>query len=61
LIRHSRKTTCLVADLITGIHGNNPVKLYGELCQVAEDVIRDFEAEGRPLPPSRVRPMREVG
>ena len=47
-------------DLITGIHGDDPVRLYGELCEVVEDVIRHFEAEGRILPSPRVRPMQEV-
>jgi predicted RNase H-like HicB family nuclease len=47
-------------DLITGIHGDDPVKLYGELCEVVEDVIRHFAAEGRTLPSPRIRPMQEV-
>jgi predicted RNase H-like HicB family nuclease len=47
-------------DLITGIDGADPVKLYGELCEVIEDVIRHFEAEGRPLPRPHIRPMQEV-
>ena len=47
-------------DLITGIHGDDPVRLYSELCEVVEDVIRYFEAEGRPLPSPRIRPMQEV-
>ena len=47
-------------DLITGIHGDDPVRLYSELCEVVEDVIHHLEAEGRPLPPPRVRPMQEV-
>ena len=47
-------------DLITGIHGDDPATLYAELCEVAEEVARHLEAEGRPLPPPRVRPMREV-
>lgn len=47
-------------DLITGIHGDDPVRLYGELCDVVEDVIRHFEAEGRSLPSPRIRPMQEV-
>ena len=48
-------------DLIASIHGDEPVQLYGELCEVVEDVIRHFQSSGRSLPPSRVRPMREVG
>ena len=47
-------------DLITGIHGKEPVQLYAELCGVVEDVIRQVQSEGRPLPPPRVRPMQEV-
>jgi hypothetical protein len=47
-------------DVITGIHGEDPVQLYRELCEVVEDVIRHFECEGRMLPPVRTRPMQEV-
>jgi len=47
-------------DLITGIHGDDPVRLYGELLEVVEDVINHLNAEGRALPEPRVRPMREV-
>jgi hypothetical protein len=36
------------------------VRLYAELHEVVEDVIRHFESSGRPLPPPRVRPMQEV-
>lgn len=48
-------------DLITGIHGDDPVRLYRELCETLDDVIRHFESEGRALPAPRVHPMREVG
>lgn len=48
-------------DLITGIHGDDPVRLYAELCETIDDVIQSLEREGRPLPPPRVRPMRDVG
>lgn len=47
-------------DLITGIHGDDPVHLYAELTEVVADVVRHFEAEGRMLPPPRTRPMQEV-
>ena len=26
-------------DLITGIHGDDPLQVYGELCEVVEDVV----------------------
>lgn len=47
-------------DLITGIHGDDPVRLYAELCEVVEEVVAHFEREGRPLPAPRTRPMQEV-
>ena len=47
-------------DVITGIHGEDPVQLYSELCEVVEDVIRHLGSEGRALPPVRTRPMQEV-
>jgi hypothetical protein len=50
----------LCPDLITGIHGHDPAKLYRELCEVVDDVIQHFESQGRQLPTPRVRPMQEV-
>lgn len=47
-------------DLITGIHGEDPVQLYSELCGVVEDVIQHIEQEGRPFPSPRIRPMQDV-
>ncbi|CAN2039485.1 Pilus biosynthesis protein HicB [Candidatus Magnetomoraceae bacterium gMMP-15] len=47
-------------DLITGIHGDDPVKLYGELCNIVEDIIAHFESEGRDLPIPCVLPMQKV-
>ena len=47
-------------DLITGIHGVQPMQVYEELCEVLADVIRHYESRGRPLPEPRVRPMQEV-
>lgn len=47
-------------DLITGIHGNDPVRLYEELCETLESVIQHFLQEKRTLPPPSVRPMQEV-
>ncbi|MDQ3776200.1 MAG: pilus assembly protein HicB [Pseudomonadota bacterium] len=33
-------------DLITGIHGDEPIRLYAELLEVVEDIVRHFESEG---------------
>lgn len=47
-------------DLITGIHGDDPLSLYAELSEVVQDVIDHIKAEGRALPPAKVRPMMDV-
>ncbi len=47
-------------DLITGIHGDDPIQVYKDLCEVVEDVILHFESENRSLPTPQVRPMLEV-
>jgi hypothetical protein len=47
-------------DVITGIHGDDPITLYAELCDVVDGVIEHFESEGRTLPSPRTRPMQEV-
>jgi hypothetical protein len=48
-------------DLISGIHGADPVRVYADLARVVEEVVAHFEKSGRQLPPPRVRPMQEVG
>ncbi len=47
-------------DLISGIHGDDPVRLYAELCEVVEEVVSHFKSEGRALPAPKTRPMQEV-
>ncbi len=48
-------------DLMTGIHGDDPVQLYAELDRVIDEIAAHFEQAGRELPPPRVRPMQDVG
>ncbi|MGL4514048.1 MAG: hypothetical protein ACRCT8_13235 [Lacipirellulaceae bacterium] len=47
-------------DLITGIHGDDPVELYRELGEVVQDVIDELQRTGCALPAPRTRPMQEV-
>jgi predicted RNase H-like HicB family nuclease len=47
-------------DLITGIHGDDPVKVYEELGEVVQDVIDHLQREARELPAPCTRPMTEV-
>jgi hypothetical protein len=47
-------------DLMTGIHGDDPVLVYKDLGEVVQEVIDDFQQEGQELPPARTRPMMEV-
>ncbi|MEQ8847185.1 hypothetical protein [Botrimarina sp.] len=47
-------------DLITGIHGDDPVRVYQELEEVTEQVVQHLLDTGRELPTAVTRPMREV-
>jgi hypothetical protein len=47
-------------DLITGIHGDDPVQVYSELNEIVQEVIDEFNRTGRELPLPRTRPMMEV-
>lgn len=47
-------------DLITGIHGDDPVRVFAELNEVVDDVIEHLRSSGRELPSGRVRPMMDV-
>lgn len=47
-------------DLITGIHGDDPVQVFQDLNQVLEEVIAQLAESGRELPKSRTRPMMDV-
>lgn len=47
-------------DLITGIHGDDPVAVYSDLCATLQEVIDHYQAEGRELPPPKTRPMQDV-
>ncbi len=47
-------------DLITGIHGDDPVQLYADLREIVDGVIQQLDTSGKPLPQSRIHPMMEV-
>ena len=47
-------------DLITGIHGDDPVQVYQDLCETVEEVIAHFRKTRRPLPTPTVRPMASL-
>ena len=47
-------------EVITGIHGTDPIRLHEELCEVVDDVLAALEASGRRVPQPTVRPMQEV-
>lgn len=44
-------------DLITGIHGDDQIEVFRDLCQVVDEVIDHLRREGKPLPPASTRPV----
>lgn len=47
-------------DLISGIHGDNPIEVYEQLCEVVTQAIDHLATSPQGLPPARTRPMQEV-
>ena len=47
-------------DLITGIHGDDPIQLYKELCEIIDDDVAEREAEGQPLPTPTYYPTQRA-
>lgn len=47
-------------DVITGIHGGDPVRLYGALCDVVDEVLDALASSGRKLPQPVTRPVQDV-
>ena len=47
-------------DLMTGIHGDDPVQVYKDLVEVVQEVIDHLQQTGRELSQARTRPMMEV-
>jgi hypothetical protein len=47
-------------DVITGIHGDNPLQLYIDLCNLVEEVLDIMQSQGRMMPPVRTRPMQKL-
>ena len=47
-------------DVMTGIHGDDPVRLYSEFCGEVDAVLHSLALEGRPLPHIHDCPMQAV-
>ena len=39
-----------------GCHGDDPVQVYAELCEIVEETVTDLEHEGKALPEVKTRP-----
>jgi predicted HicB family RNase H-like nuclease len=54
IVEWSQEDGCYVGTcpglMLGGVHGPNEAKVYRELCQVVEEVIRIYEEDGDPLP-----------
>ena len=55
IVEWSEEDQCYVGScpglLYGGAHGDDEVKVFEELCQIVEEVLEIYRADGRPLPP----------
>lgn len=54
IVEWSEEDQCYVGScpglLLGGCHGDDEQKVFEELCQIVEEVLEIYRAEGRPLP-----------
>lgn len=55
IVRWSEEDGCYVGTspglVLGGVHGHDERKVFDELCQVVEEAVAIYLAEGKPLPP----------
>ena len=55
IVEWSHEDNCYIGSapglIIGGCHGNDEEAVFSELCQIVEESIRDYKADGRVLPP----------
>lgn len=60
VVQWSEEDQCYVGTcpgfMFGGVHGDDQVEVYRELCEVVDDWIRTIREDGEPLPPSTVAP-----
>ncbi len=58
IVEWSNEDHCYVGTcpglMLGGIHGDNEIHVYKELCQAVEEWIKIYEEDGEPLPPATV-------
>jgi predicted HicB family RNase H-like nuclease len=56
IVEWSEEDSCYVGTcpgfIHGGVHGQDEAKVYRELCQVVEEAVELYEADGKPLPPA---------
>jgi len=55
IVEWSEEDQCYVGScpglLLGGCHGDDEHKVFEELCEIVEEVLEIYRADGRPLPP----------
>lgn len=56
IVEWSEEDGCYVGScpglIYGGVHGDDEIKVYRELCQAVADAVEIYEADGKPLPPA---------
>jgi predicted RNase H-like HicB family nuclease len=60
VVQWSEEDQCYVGTcpgfMLGGVHGDDQVEVYRELCEVVDEWVRSFHEDGEPLPPPTVAP-----
>ena len=64
IVRWSEQDSCYVGTypgvMHGGVHGDNEVSVYRELCQVVDEWLTDIQMDGAPLPPSTLNRIKAL-
>lgn len=56
IVEWSDEDNCYVGSapglILGGCHGDDEREVFAELCQIVEEAIELYEADGKPLPPA---------
>ena len=58
LVEWSDEDNCYIGSapglMDGGCHGDDEVKVFEELCEIVEEIIAIYKADGKPLPPPTI-------
>jgi predicted RNase H-like HicB family nuclease len=60
IVQWSEQDACYIGTcpglMLGGVHGDNEIEVYTELCEAVEECIQIYQQDGQPLPEPTAKP-----